>query len=107
MRRDVNVVILTGTILSKPSWFPLKNNKRALIFTLQNCEHYHKSTGESAVHRNEVVVEILGRNAERYFNELSVQQRCQVTGYLRSDEIKGLQVIRVRALHIVSEDGGE
>ena len=104
MDRDINFTILTGTIASAPAWVPLSNSKRALVFTLQNNEHYQLSNGEAAVHQNSITVEVLGRNAEKYASEFVAGQRCQIVGYLRMDMMRGQERIRVRAFKI--EDAG-
>lgn len=103
MQRDFNFTILTGTIVSTPSWIPLAHNKRALVFTLQNNEHYQLADGRKSVHRNNLIVEVLGKNAERYAKELTLNQRCSVNGYLRVDEAR----TRIRAFRIESFSGDE
>ena len=105
MQRDVNFTFLTGTIISTPSWVPLTNNKRALVFTIQNNEVYVLADGRKSSHPNRIVVEVLGRNADKYFDELSLNQRCQVVGYLRVDEMKGQDKLRVRAFRIEDMSG--
>ena len=105
MQRDVNFTLLTGTIISIPSWVPLSNNKKALVFTLQNNEVYELADGRKASHQNRVTVEVLGRNADKYFAELTINQRCQVVGYLRVDEMKGQDKLRVRAFRIEDMSG--
>lgn len=97
---DVNFTFLTGTIVTTPSWFPLINNKRALVFTVKNQETFRLADGRLAHHSNHVTVEVLGKNAERYFDELKCNQRYQISGYLRVDEIKGSDRVRVRAFRI-------
>lgn len=104
MQRDVNFTFLTGTIVTTPSWISLSNNKRALIFTLQNTERFKLADGRSANHTNHIVVEILGKNADRYEKEFVVHQRVQIVGYLRVDELKGEEKTRVRAFRM--EDMG-
>ena len=96
---DINVIILSGTIVSQPSWFPL-SNKRALVFTLKNQEVYRLADGRIAKHSNHISVEILGKIAERYAEELRQGQKYLVTGYLRVDEIKGEDRTRIRAFRV-------
>ena len=97
---DINVTILSGIIVTTPSWFPLLNNKRALVFTIKNQEVYRLSDGRVAKHANHVTVEILGKLAERYFEELQYGKQYVVTGYLRVDEIKGADRTRIRAFRV-------
>jgi len=97
---DINFTLLTGTIVTTPSWFPLSNNKRALIFTILSRESFKLSDGNRAHHDNLVTVEVLGRNADKYFDELKRDSRYQVVGYLRVDEIKGEVRTRIRAFRI-------
>lgn len=104
---DVNIVIITGTLVTHPSWFPLANNKRALIFTIRNQEHFKLSDGRMAHHNNHINIEVLGKNAERCFEELKPQLKYQITGYLRVDEINGLEKLRVRAFRVEEVYGHE
>ena len=103
--RDFNFTFLTGTVISTPSWIPLSNNKRALIFTISNKEHYRLADGRSATHDNKITVEVLGKNAEKYFDEVKNGGCYQIVGYLRVDEIKGVEKTRVRAFRIEDISG--
>lgn len=107
MQKHLNFTILTGTIVSAPAWIPLAHNKRALVFTLQNNEHYQLASGAPAVHSNNINIEVLGKNAERYFNELHLHQQCSVVGYLRVDEVRGQDKVRIRAFRIEDLSGDE
>ena len=105
MARDINFTILTGVIATNPSWVPLANNKRALVFTLDNKESYRFADGRSASHTNMIVIEVLGKNAEKYFSEFTIHQRCQVAGYIRVDEMNGEDRVRIRAFRIEDMSG--
>ena len=97
---DINVSIISGVIVTPPAWFPLLNNKRAIVFTLKNQEVYRLSSGQTARHSNHVTVEILGKLAERYSDELIVGRQYIVTGYIRVDEIKNEDRTRIRAFRV-------
>jgi single-stranded DNA-binding protein len=105
--RDFNFTFLTGTVISPPSFIPLANGKKALIFTLQNKEHYKLADGRAASHSNNITVEVLGKNADKYSSELKIGTRCNVVGYLRVDELKGQEKMRVRAFRIEDLSGDE
>lgn len=99
-QRDINVVILTGTVESTPTFVTVKNNKRILLFTLKNCEDFELFDGSPAVHANYFTVEVLGKNADRYVQILRIGTKCQISGYLRADELNGSDKVRVRAFRI-------
>lgn len=107
MPSDINFTFLTGTVISVPSWVPLAHNKRALVFTIRNNENFKLADGRSATHVNNIVVEVLGRNADKYFSEIVINKKVQVVGYIRVDEMKGSDRTRVRAFRIEDISGDE
>lgn len=104
---DINFTFITGTIVTKPSWFPLANNKKALIFNIKSQESFRLADGRMAAHSNYLTIEVLGKNAEKYFQELQLNQRYQIAGYLRVDEIKGTDKVRIRAFRIEEVFNGD
>lgn len=106
MNRDFNFTFLTGTIISPPNFIPLINNKKALIFTIENREVFQLGNGRPSSHKNLITVEVLGKNADKYAEELSVGSKIQVVGYIRTDTIHSEVKVRVRAFRI-EDIGGD
>lgn len=100
LRRDVNSVVLTGTVVSSPTLLSMKNNRKMLLFTFRVSEHFVRADGEPATHENHVAVEALGKSAERYHQLLRKGDRYKLSGYLRVDEIDGIERTRVRCFQI-------
>ena len=105
MPSDINFTFLTGTVVTVPSWVPLAHNKRALVFTIRNNENFKLADGRNATHSNNIVVEVLGKNAEKYSYEVALNKKVQIVGYLRVDEMKGSEKTRVRAFRIEDISG--
>ena len=95
---DVNMVTISGEIVSQPALIQLKNGAVMLIFTLRSLERFRRSNGEWATNRNQVRVEFLGKSAERHSGSISEGKRCAVSGYLRSDSTA--PDVRVRGFHL-------
>lgn len=103
MAKDVNIVVVTGIAHSAPSQVSLKNNKKLCVFTLKVVEKYQLSSGASAQHENYLTVETLGKAAERCMLEVKPGNRYQVQGYLRVDDLHGVERTRIRAYNIQDE----
>lgn len=103
MARDVNIVVATGVADSAPSMVPIKNNKKLCVFTLKTVEKYLLSSGAPAYHENYLTVEALGKTAERCLQEVREGGRYIVQGYLRVDDLHGVERTRIRAYNIQDE----
>jgi single-stranded DNA-binding protein len=97
---DSNDITFSGTVITEPSWFQLSANKKALIFTIRSEELFQKADGRQASHSNDMDVEVLGKSAERYFQEIHVSKYCIVKGYIRTDIIDGVKKARIRAYKV-------
>ena len=97
---DSNDVTFGGTIITEPTWFQLSVNKRALIFTIRSEEVFQKFDGSLSSHPNEMDVEVLGRSAEQYYNDLSTGMYCSIKGYIRTDIMNGTKKARIRTFKI-------
>lgn len=103
VRRDVNQVIITGKIVTAPSIVTFKTGKNLCILTVCCCEPFLTATGQQSSHYSYFTVEVLGRNADIYAQQLRKDERVIVTGYLRADEINGVEKTRIRAYNIQKE----
>lgn len=103
MTRDVNIVVLSGTVSSSPTVVTTRTSKRICLFNLTNIEKYRLHDGRAAQHENTLVIEALGRNVDKCLSEVKHGDRCQINGYLRVDSINGEEKVRIRAFHIEKE----
>lgn len=103
MARDINHVILTGIVDSAPRLLPLKNGRTFCQFVLLNVERYELADGSPATHENYFSVEVFGKGAERTMQDVRQGARYVISGYLRVDDIEGIERTRVRAFKIQSE----
>jgi primosomal replication protein N len=90
MPGDLNIVLLTGQIITEPIKSRLNYQKTPMAsFTLQCNEYYRDSvSGASTYHPNIFSIQTLGRNAESISDRFVKGMRVYVEGYVRSDEDK-------------------
>jgi single-stranded DNA-binding protein len=103
LSKDINVVVISGVVGNTPSVVTTRNNKRICLFNVENIEKYKLSTGQNAEHQNYITIEVLGRNVDKVIAEFSKGDRIQVNGYLRVDDVNGIEKVRIRAFHIEKE----
>ena len=97
-RRDENRVKITGVLENDPTVVPIRNSSsRLCLFTLNNVESYTSGSGVRKEHVNYVTIEVLGRNIDRCLAELHKGDYCEVNGYIRIDDLHGVEKARVRA----------
>jgi len=101
--KDINHILISGEVFSTPSVVPLKNNKRMCIFTLQNNETYETHDGQKRLHKNFLTIEILGKNVDKAVADLAKGDRVHITGYVRNDELDGIERSRIRAFNFQKE----
>ena len=104
MARDINFTIHTGELTSEPKIHVLKNSKKILTFTLRVTEKFELADGSPGAHTNFFTFEALGRHADTYFRELVIGRRYQINGYLRHDNIGGVDKVRIRCFNIQTAD---
>jgi len=104
MARDVNLSVLTGTVISTPTLIPIRGNKHMLLFTVSTVEKFVNAAGVQSQHDNEIPVEVLGRNAESFHKTVLRGERYLLTGYLRVDDLNGVERMRVRLLSLQPAD---
>lgn len=103
MTRDFNHVILTGEAMTAPKQVLLRSGKPIALFTLKNLEKFVLGSGKMATHENFLSIEVFGRNVERTLVDVRQGDRYVITGYLRVDEVDGIEKVRVRAFNIQEE----
>jgi single-stranded DNA-binding protein len=103
MAYDVNSVVLSGTIDTVPSVVMTRNNKRICLFNIRTIERYQLADGRAAQHDNYFTVEALGKNVDKCLQEVQVGQRYVINGYLRVDDVAGIERTRIRVFHLQRE----
>jgi single-stranded DNA-binding protein len=103
VQRDSNDWKGSGVIIDEPKMITLRNGQKLLSFTFLVTEHFTTGSGAPGRHENYFTIEALGRQAETYYRELIVGVRYQVKGYLRADNLNGVDRVRVRAFTILTD----
>jgi len=100
MAGDLNVVILTGQIITEPIKSKINYQRTAITtFTLQSNEHFIDSTNnKSSVYNNVIPIETLGRNAEFVADNFHKGMRVYINGYIRTKPETGDFSIRTHAV---------
>jgi single-stranded DNA-binding protein len=104
MARDTNLSIVVGQLVDEPEINDLKNSKKSLLFTLKNVERFELADGQPGSHENFLLFEVLGRNVDVYARSLTSGMRYEVTGYLRSGKIRGVERVWIRCFSIQSAE---
>jgi len=103
MPRDVNIVAISGTVSNTPTVVTTRNNKRICLFDLKVVEKYHLADGRPAQHDNFLTIEALGKNVDKCLKDVHKGERFIINGYLRVDDVSGVEKVRVRAYYIEKE----
>ena len=100
---DVNRCFLTGTVISTPYTATVSHNTFFASFELQVNELYRDAKGRDRVKPNVIVIETLGKKAMQVRDNVKVNRRYVVDGYLRQDIMNGVNKVRVRAFAVLPE----
>lgn len=100
---DVNRCFLTGTVVSTPYTATVSHNTFFASFELQVNELYRDAKGRDRVKPNVIVIETLGKKAMQVRDNVKVNRRYVVDGYLRQDIMNGTNKVRVRAFAVLPE----
>ena len=103
MARDINIAILSGTVDNNPTVVTTRNNKKICLFDILTVEKYRLADGRDAQHDNFLTIEALGKNVDKCMNEVRKGGRYIIHGYLRVDDVSGVEKVRVRAYYIEKE----
>ena len=99
----VNKVWLRGHVRTHPKIRNISDRTKLTSFMISVMEEWEGRDGERKSHRNDVTVEVLGRDAESIFDKLSPGDWVTVDGYLRSEQYKGRTSLTVRVFNIDHE----
>jgi len=99
----INKVWLSGKVHTQPRIRKISEKTKATSFILATMESWESRNGDAREHRNEILVEVLGRDAQAVYDNLSPGDWVNVDGYMRSDQFKGRTAMSVRVYKITYE----
>jgi len=100
---SINKVWLEGEVRTHPKLRNISKSTKVTDFTVSVSEKWTTKTGEVREHKNVILVEVLGRDAEDVHENLSPGDRVLVDGYIRSNQLHGRDIISVRVFRIEYE----
>lgn len=99
----INKVWLNGVVRTHPKIRKISEKTKLTSFTVSVLERWDSPSGEQRCHRNDIAVEVLGKEAEKACDLLSPGDWVSVDGYLRSETFKGKPQLRIRVFNISYE----
>jgi single-stranded DNA-binding protein len=99
----INKVWLSGVVRTHPKIRKISEKTKLTSFTVSVLEEWTTLSGEQRSHRNDIVVEVLGKEAENICGLLSPGDWVSVDGYMRSETFKGKSLLRIRVFNISYE----
>jgi len=106
-RMDVNKVWLSGVAFSEPVLTESPGKTPHCSFTLHVTESYTTRDGGARARSNFFKVEALGRLAPNVLQTVKKGARYFVEGYLRHDDSRKLQQVKVRAFAVLKDQGAD
>lgn len=99
----INKVWLSGVVRTHPKIRKISEKTKLTSFAISVLEEWSTASGERKAHRNDITIEVLGKEAERACELLSPGDRVSIDGYIRSETFKGRQQLRIRVFNISYE----
>ena len=96
----INKVLFQGEIISKPTLISLTQRTNLTSFRISAAETWRTPSGEHKERRNKIVVEVVGKDARRIAETAQVGFWATIVGYIRSEQSKGQDRVKVRTLDI-------
>ena len=107
MKPYINKVWVGGVVKTHPKIRSISEKTKLTSFMISVLEKWDSPTGERKQHRNDIPIEVLGKEAEPAFVSLSPGDWVSVDGYLRSEQFKGRTQLRIRVFNISYEGSDE
>lgn len=99
-RPYINRVDFQGEVTSSPSIKAISQRTKVTSFQLSMTESWVNGQGELRERKNRITIEVVGKDATRAAEEVSLGSWVTLEGYVRSENFKGQTVIKVRTLQI-------
>lgn len=103
----INKVWINGKVRTHPRIRSISERTKLTSFVVSVVETWASPTGERKEHRNDIPVEVLGKEAEAVCAKLSPGDFVSIDGYLRSEQFKGRTQLRIRVFNITYEGADE
>ncbi len=96
----INRTWLQGTVASTPTVSSISAKTKLTSFQLAVVESWLNPDGELRSRKNRVLVEVVGKDSERVAQHAKLGSWVTLEGYIRSEQFKGQDLIKVRTLSI-------
>jgi single-stranded DNA-binding protein len=96
----INRVWLQGQISTHPSTKALNTQTNLTTFQVSSTESWRNAEGELKERKNRITVEVVGKDSARVATVAHVGSWVTIEGYLRSEQFKGQDLIKIRTLSI-------
>jgi len=101
-----NSLWLQGVVTSHPVVKSLSERTKVTAFYLTMVERWVNSSGEPRERKNRVLVEVVGRDSAYVAKNVEMGTWVSIEGYIRSEQFKGQEIIKVRTFCIdIWEEG--
>lgn len=104
----VNRLHLQGRITSQPTVKALSPKTSLTAFQLSMVESWLNADGSHRERRNRIQVEVVGKDSAKIAMTAKLGSWVTLEGYIRSEQFKGQELIKVRTLAITvweNDDG--
>lgn len=95
----INKVWLSGNVRTHPKIRNISEKTKLTSFVISVLETWISPTGEEKFHRNDIPIEVLGKEAETA-SRLSPGDEVSIDGYIRSEQLHGRTEFKVRVFKI-------
>ena len=96
----INRVHFQGEATSSPSIKSISERTKVTSFQLSMKEGWINGAGKHCERKNRITIEVVGRDAERISREVKMGSFVTLEGYMRSENLKGQVMTKVRTLSI-------
>jgi len=101
----INRVWQQGRVTSTPTIKSISSRTKVTAFQISTVETWKTGDGTVKERKNRVQVEVVGRDAEKTYEEVKLGSWVTLEGYIRSEQFKGQDLMKLRTLsvHVWSE----
>lgn len=104
---DINKVWLSGLAATEPVLTKMPNKTPLCTFMMQVNERFTQRDGRPRVRANYIHVEALGKAAAIMSDKVKRGGRYFVDGYIRHDDSRQVEPVRVRVFAIYKDEGAD
>lgn len=101
---DINKVWLSGTVTTEPVFTRLSSKTPLTVFSLKVNERFFDRNNVQQIRPNTFRIESLGKNAEKVLSQVHQGSRFTVDGYLRSEIIDNMEIVKVRTFAVYPDE---